>query len=79
MEHLPYEKRWREVGLCSLVTRRLQGNIEAAGQLTSRLLSRRGQAPHGRARLGGEAVEIEEVETRYKEKFLYHDESQALR
>lgn len=75
---MPCEKGWREVGLFSLVTRRLQGNIKAAYQLTSRLLSRRSQAPHGGAGLGDEAVETKEVETRHKEKFLYHDNSQAL-
>lgn len=66
------------MGLFSLVRRRLQGDLRAACQLTSRLLSRWSQAPHGGAWLGDETVERQEVETGYKEKILYHDDNQTL-
>lgn len=78
LEHLLCKKRQREVGLFSLVRRRLQGDVRAACQLPSRLLSKQSQAPHGGAWLGDETVERKEVETRYKEKFLNHDDSETL-
>lgn len=59
---MPCEKRWREVGLFGL-GRRLHEDVRAACQLTSRLLSRRSQAPDGGAWLGDEAVERKEAET----------------
>lgn len=66
------------MGLFSLVRKRLQGDVRAAWQLTSSLLSRASQAPHSSVWPGDEIAERKEDETRYKEKIIYCDDGQTL-